>query len=151
MNKLSRKKRPTGSSKGETQQGKITGFFSKQKELTVVNDASRVVLENVTNMVGKVAEHDEEPILTSPVIIRKEKEVFEKTPEVNTKRKFKLKSRRGAACKTNLEDKTEFKRKLQEEEEMSVNLNDAAMAGNVEEVLIRLNMGEDVNQKCYPR
>merc|ERR1712215_519641 len=35
--------------------------------------------------------------------------------------------------------------------EMSVNLNDAAMAGNVEEVLIRLNMGEDVNQKCYPR
>ena len=36
-------------------------------------------------------------------------------------------------------------------EEMSLNLNDAAMAGNVEEVLIRLNMGEDVNQKCYPR
>merc|ERR1719369_1329407 len=71
-------------------------------------------------MVGKVAEHDEEPILTSPVIIRKEKEVFEKTPEVNTKRKFKLKSRRGAACKTNLEDKTVFKRKLQEEEEESV-------------------------------
>ena len=35
--------------------------------------------------------------------------------------------------------------------EMSVNLNDAAMAGNVEEVLIRLNMGEDVNQKYYPR
>merc|ERR1711970_446799 len=35
--------------------------------------------------------------------------------------------------------------------EMSVNLNDAAMAGNVEEVLIRLNMGEDVNQKCFPR
>merc|ERR1711978_530843 len=34
---------------------------------------------------------------------------------------------------------------------MSVNLNDAAMAGNVEEVLIRLNMGEDVNQKCFPR
>merc|ERR1711910_130802 len=34
---------------------------------------------------------------------------------------------------------------------MGVNLNDAAMAGNVEEVLIRLNMGEDVNQKCYPR
>merc|ERR1711955_191563 len=35
--------------------------------------------------------------------------------------------------------------------EMSLNLNDAAMAGNVEEVLIRINMGEDVNQKCYPR
>merc|ERR1739848_351383 len=34
---------------------------------------------------------------------------------------------------------------------MSTSLNDAAMAGNVEEVLIRLNMGEDVNQKCYPR
>jgi len=34
---------------------------------------------------------------------------------------------------------------------MSANLNDAAMAGNVEEVLMRLNMGEDVNQKCYPR
>merc|ERR1712106_1137743 len=35
--------------------------------------------------------------------------------------------------------------------DMSVNLSDAAMAGNVEEVLIRLNMGEDVNQKYYPR
>merc|ERR1712154_80364 len=35
--------------------------------------------------------------------------------------------------------------------EMSLNLNDAAMAGNFEEVLIRLNMGEDPNQKCYPR
>ena len=34
---------------------------------------------------------------------------------------------------------------------MSGNINDAAMAGNVEEVIIRLNMGEDVNQKCYPR
>ena len=34
---------------------------------------------------------------------------------------------------------------------MSLNLSDAAMAGNVEEVLIRLNMGEDVNQKYYPR
>merc|ERR1719431_1850992 len=34
---------------------------------------------------------------------------------------------------------------------MSGNLNDAAMAGNMEEGLIRLNMGEDVNQKCYPR
>ena len=34
---------------------------------------------------------------------------------------------------------------------MSLDLNDAAMSGNVEEVLIRLNMGEDVNQKCYPR
>ena len=34
---------------------------------------------------------------------------------------------------------------------MSFSLNDAAMAGNVEEVMIRLNMGEDVNQKCYPR
>lgn len=34
---------------------------------------------------------------------------------------------------------------------MSANLNDAAMAGNMEEVLMRLNMGEDVNQKCYPR
>jgi hypothetical protein len=34
---------------------------------------------------------------------------------------------------------------------MSLNLNDAAMAGNVEEVIIRLNLGEDVNQKYYPR
>ncbi|XP_023323276.1 26S proteasome non-ATPase regulatory subunit 10 [Eurytemora carolleeae] len=34
---------------------------------------------------------------------------------------------------------------------MSLNLNDAAMAGNLEEVLIRLNLGEDVNQKYYPR
>merc|ERR1712183_133321 len=38
-----------------------------------------------------------------------------------------------------------------ETQDMSLNLNDAAMAGNVEEVLIRLNMGEDVNQKYYPR
>merc|ERR1712106_1011282 len=35
--------------------------------------------------------------------------------------------------------------------DMSLNLSDAAMAGNVEEVQIRLNMGEDVNQKYYPR
>ena len=34
---------------------------------------------------------------------------------------------------------------------MSLDLNDAAMSGNVEEVLIRLNMGEDPNQKFYPR
>lgn len=34
---------------------------------------------------------------------------------------------------------------------MSVSLNDAAMAGNLEEVIIRLNLGEDVNQKCFPR
>merc|ERR1712215_186745 len=40
---------------------------------------------------------------------------------------------------------------LEKASEMSLNLNDAAMAGNVEEVLIRLNMGEDPNQKCYPR
>jgi len=32
-----------------------------------------------------------------------------------------------------------------------MNLNDAAMAGNLEEVTIRVNMGEDVNQKSYPR
>jgi hypothetical protein len=25
------------------------------------------------------------------------------------------------------------------------------MAGNLEEVIIRLNLGEDVNQKYYPR
>merc|ERR1711872_225511 len=35
--------------------------------------------------------------------------------------------------------------------EMSLDLNDAAMSGNLEEVLIRLNMGEDPNQKFYPR
>jgi len=35
--------------------------------------------------------------------------------------------------------------------EMSLDLNDAAMSGNVEEVIIRLNMGEDPNQKFYPR
>ena len=34
---------------------------------------------------------------------------------------------------------------------MSLDLNDAAMSGNVEEVIIRLNMGEDPNQKFYPR
>jgi len=34
---------------------------------------------------------------------------------------------------------------------MSLDLNDAAMSGNAEEVLIRLNMGEDPNQKFYPR
>ena len=36
-------------------------------------------------------------------------------------------------------------------EVMSLDLNDAAMSGNVEEVIIRLNMGEDPNQKFYPR
>ena len=49
------------------------------------------------------------------------------------------------------QDRVSQKQKEFKELEMSVNLNDAAMAGNVEEVLIRLNMGEDVNQKCYPR
>jgi len=34
---------------------------------------------------------------------------------------------------------------------MSANLSEACMAGNVEEVKMRLNMGEDVNQKYYPR
>merc|ERR1712241_86089 len=34
---------------------------------------------------------------------------------------------------------------------MSLDLNDAAMSGNVVEVIIRLNMGEDPNQKFYPR
>ena len=34
---------------------------------------------------------------------------------------------------------------------MSLDLNDAAMSGNLEEVIIRLNMGEDPNQKFYPR
>ena len=35
--------------------------------------------------------------------------------------------------------------------EMSKNLNEAAMAGNLEEVLLRLNLGEDVNQMLFPR
>jgi len=34
---------------------------------------------------------------------------------------------------------------------MSKNLNEAAMAGNLEEVVLRLNLGEDVNQKLFPR
>ena len=34
---------------------------------------------------------------------------------------------------------------------MSKNLNDAAMAGNLKEVEMRLNMGEDVNQTQFPR
>merc|ERR1712165_392967 len=34
---------------------------------------------------------------------------------------------------------------------MSKNLNEAAMAGNLEEVLLRLNLGEDVNQMLFPR
>lgn len=36
---------------------------------------------------------------------------------------------------------------------MSRNLNEAAMSGNLEEVVLRLNMGEDANQSghMYPR
>ena len=34
---------------------------------------------------------------------------------------------------------------------MSASLNEAAMAGSVEEVTMRLNLGEDVNQKLFPR
>ena len=34
---------------------------------------------------------------------------------------------------------------------MSASLNEAAMAGNVQEVAMRLNLGEDINQKLYPR
>merc|ERR1712111_94584 len=49
------------------------------------------------------------------------------------------------------QDRVSQKQKEFQELNMSCNLNDAAMAGNVEEVLIRLNMGEDVNQKYYPR
>ena len=33
----------------------------------------------------------------------------------------------------------------------SVQLQFSTGTGNVEEILIRLNMGEDVNQKYYPR
>ena len=36
-------------------------------------------------------------------------------------------------------------------EKMSASLNEACMAGNLEEVLMRLNLGEDVNQKLFPR
>jgi hypothetical protein len=34
---------------------------------------------------------------------------------------------------------------------MSATLNEACMAGNLDEVLVRLNLGEDVNQKLFPR
>merc|ERR1712142_1098433 len=36
-------------------------------------------------------------------------------------------------------------------QKMSKNLNEAAMAGNIKEVEMRLNMGEDVNQSIFPR
>lgn len=34
---------------------------------------------------------------------------------------------------------------------MSASLNEAAMAGNLQEVRMRLDLGEDVNQKLFPR
>ena len=34
---------------------------------------------------------------------------------------------------------------------MSASLNEAAMAGKLEEVAMRLNLGEDINQKLWPR
>merc|ERR1711992_188012 len=46
---------------------------------------------------------------------------------------------------------TEAKHKTDKFTEMSKNLNEAAMAGNLEEVLLRLNLGEDVNQMLFPR
>jgi hypothetical protein len=40
---------------------------------------------------------------------------------------------------------------LNQNPKMSASLNEAAMAGNLQEVTMRLNMGEDINQKLYPR
>ena len=37
------------------------------------------------------------------------------------------------------------------EKKMSANLSEAAASGNLEEVVMRLNLGEDVNQKLFPR
>ena len=34
---------------------------------------------------------------------------------------------------------------------MSASLNEAAMAGKLEEVAMRLNLGEDIDQKLWPR
>ena len=34
---------------------------------------------------------------------------------------------------------------------MSASLNEAAMAGKLEEVAMRLNLGEDINQKLWAR
>ena len=34
---------------------------------------------------------------------------------------------------------------------MSASLNEACASGNIQEVLMRLNLGEDVNQKLFPR
>ena len=50
-----------------------------------------------------------------------------------------------------LETRDKFTEKTQENKKMSKNLNEAAMAGNLEEVLLRLNLGEDVNQMLFPR
>ena len=50
------------------------------------------------------------------------------------------------AAKLDTRDKFTEKNK-----KMSKNLNEAAMAGNLEEVLLRLNLGEDVNQMLFPR
>ncbi len=36
-------------------------------------------------------------------------------------------------------------------QQMSATLNEAAMAGNLSEVRMRLDLGEDVNQKLFPR
>lgn len=34
---------------------------------------------------------------------------------------------------------------------MSRNMNEAVMSGNMQEVQMRINMGEDVNQMVFPR
>ena len=122
MNKLSLKKKPAAL---VANQGKITGFFNKPKVSTVVCEETRTALENVTNKVEKVSEKDADAALvSSPIIVRKEREVFDKTPEMNNKRKFKLKSRRlgsgqvDGKSKTKLEEKEGFKRKLEEEDQV---------------------------------
>ena len=48
-----------------------------------MSDETRSVFENVTNKV----EDDTEPLVSSPIIKRKEKEVFDKTPEINNNKK----------------------------------------------------------------
>lgn len=42
-------------------------------------------------------------------------------------------------------------KKLPKKFKMSRNMNEAVMSGNMQEIQMRINMGEDVNQCVFPR
>jgi len=122
MNKLSLKKKSLTKTNTNSQ-AKITGFFSKPNVSGGASPVKRIALENLTNMTSENESDDKsKALLTSPVFRKAEKEVFDKTPEVLNKRKFKVKNKRNCTTqsqsKANIESKFSQKRCLNEVEDV---------------------------------